>query len=117
MNTLLQRCKDLGLDAEIVEAVRDSERYRWLRDSTPNALHLSRNGDHACNYMSAADWIDNGHPEWFADDPQEAIDAMKAADTIWCLQIYPDTPVGFYALNRATLDAAIDAAMQQEQQQ
>lgn len=53
MNTLLQRCKDLGLDAEIVEA---AGRYRFIR-----------NADH------------------------------------------PD--------RRLLLDAAIDAAMQQEQQQ
>lgn len=36
MTTLLQRCIDMGLDAEIVEAVRDAERYRWLRDKALN---------------------------------------------------------------------------------
>ena len=46
--------------------VRDAKRYRWLRASQHNSLHLSRNSDHACNYMAAADWIAE-RGDWYAD--------------------------------------------------
>ena len=88
---------------------RDAARYRWLRDLNPNQLHLSRN-DHASNYCTAAQEIADA-PENYSNEPPEAVQAMKDADTIWTLQVYPDTPVGFVWLHRATLDALLDAAM------
>jgi hypothetical protein len=92
--------------------LRDAVRYRWLRDAKPNQLHLTRN-EHACNYWSAAEEIDTS-PKTFQDEPEAAIQAMKDADVIWRLQIYPHTPVGFYWMHRATLDDLIDAAMTAE---
>ena len=97
--------------AELEAALRDAARYRWLRDSTFNQICLSRNGDHACNYVSAKEWIEECSPEWFDGEPVEEVEKMKASGTIWKLQIYPNTPIGFYVLNRSTLDNAIDAAM------
>ena len=92
-------------------AEQDARRYRLLRDDRSNALHLSRNGDHAANYVSAKEWIEERSPEWFANDSPEELAAMKATNTIWTLQIYPRTPVGFNVWNASTLDAAIDAAL------
>lgn len=93
------------------ELERDAARYRWLRDSKHNALHLERNGDHASSYRTAKEWIEEDAPEWFKDEPAEAVAAMKATNTIWALQVYPDTPIGFVHLSRATLDEVIDIAM------
>jgi hypothetical protein len=88
----------------------DLARYRWLRDLKCNSLTLSRDDDHACNYMTASEWIDRG-PETFADvDPAE-LQRMRDANTIWRLQVYPHTPVGFNVWHGATAEAAIDAAM------
>lgn len=98
----------LALRAECEALRANAERYRWLRDAKPNALHLSRNGDHACNYMTASAWIDESE-EWFAETPPEEIQRMRDTDTIWELQIYPDTPIGSYTYYASTLDAAIDA--------
>jgi hypothetical protein len=89
---------------------RDAARYRWLRDLACNSLHLTRDGDHACNYMTASDWIDNTIQDFSDDDPAE-VERMRAANTIWRLQVYPNTPVGFNVWHGSTLDAAIDAAM------
>lgn len=84
--------------------------YRWLRDNKCNSMHLTRNGDHACNYMTASQWIDE-NPDWFDGTSKEELEKMKETNTIWDLQIYPNTPVGFNVWRAATLDAAIRAAM------
>jgi hypothetical protein len=84
--------------------------YEWLAAQTPNSLHLERNGDHACNYRSARQWIEEDQPEWFADTAPELVEAMKATDTIWSLQIYPNTPIGFNKWYGPTLDSVIDQA-------
>jgi hypothetical protein len=91
---------------------RDAERYRWLRDATPCSLTLSRNDGHAINYMTATQWIEQFADDFADDDPAE-VERMKATNTIWTLQVYPNTPVGFYRWNGATLDAAIDAALKE----
>lgn len=92
------------------QAEKDARRYRWLRDHECNSLHLSRDGDHACNYMTASDWIDN-NSNWYDEVPEEELQRMRESNTIWALQIYPHTPVGFNWWHGATLDAAIDAAI------
>jgi len=97
-------------------AEADAARYRWLRDRQDNALHLSRNGDHACNYVTAKRWIEDMAGDDFSEvDPVE-LEKMKETDTIWRLQVYPDTPIGFYTWHGATLDAAVDAAIAQADQ-
>ncbi len=90
---------------------RDAMRYRWLRDNKFNSLYLDRNDDISTNYTTAKEWIEERVPEWFEDcDPVE-LQAMKDTDTIWSIQIYPDTPIGSYTMHGATLDHAIDAAI------
>lgn len=88
---------------------KDAARYRWLRDIRCNNLTVSYNDQAAC-YITAQQRIES-QPEWFSDDTPESRAAMSAANSIWTVQIYPDTPVGFNAYNGATLDAAIDRAI------
>lgn len=88
----------------------DSERLQWLANLKANSIHLERDGDHACNYMTAAQWIEEC-PEDYEDCPPESVAAMKATNTIWRLQIYPNAPVGFKVWFGATAAEAIDAAM------
>jgi hypothetical protein len=88
----------------------DARRYQWLSSLQCNSLSLSRDGDHACNYMTAAQWIESFPKDFSEDDPAE-VERMKATNTIWTLQIYPDTPVGFNWWHGATAAAAIDSAM------
>jgi len=72
----------------------------WLARLKVTSIHLECNGEHAANYMTAAEWIDaelnDVTARDFKDcDPQE-IQRMKDTNTIWSLQIYKDTPIGFY---------------------
>lgn len=98
-----------ALQDALKAVVEDAERYRWLTTLKCNSLTLSRDDDHACNYMTASDWIDD-HPEQYAyDDPGE-VALMRVTNTIWSLQIYQDTPIGSTTWNASTADAAIDAA-------
>lgn len=101
------------LDA-LAQLKADAARYRWLRDHKCNSLHLDRDGDHASNYMTAKEWIEEGQPDWFDEESPEEIQRMKDTNTIWCLQAYPITPIGFNKWNRSTLDATIDAAMAED---
>lgn len=87
------------------------ERFEWLASLKANHIHLTRD-DHASNYVSAKEWIEEHCPDDFLDDPPEAVQKMKDTNTIWCLQIYPNTPVGFNWWHRATLEEVIDAAME-----
>ncbi len=88
---------------------QDAKRYAWIRSLPCNSLHLERNS-HACNYVSAAQWIEE-HPKDFEDDDPLEIKRMMDTDTIWRLQIYLHTSIGFSFWNGATPDACIDAAM------
>lgn len=104
-------------DGTEYELRRDAERYRWLRDHKCNQLYIDRDGDHACNYMTAAEWIDkelDGGPMGpdYARVPAEELQQMRDTNTIWHLQIYPATPIGSYSIMGATLDSVIDAAME-----
>lgn len=90
--------------------VKDAARYRWLRDNVNNSLSLSRNDGHASNYMTAAQWIEEYATEHFSDTSSEEIQKMKDTNTIWSLQIYPNTPIGFNVWHASTLDAVIDEA-------
>ena len=92
------------------DVAKDAARYRWLRGNRFNSLHITHN-DHRSNYCTAKEWIEDYSHDWFSDEPEHEVDKMKAADSIWCVQIYPSTPIGFIAVNRAGLDDAIDAAI------
>ncbi len=98
----------------VEELKRDAARYRWLRDRVCNQLFLSRDEGHATNYTTAREWIEQYDPESFTDcDPSE-VEKMKETNTVWRLQVYPHTPVGFDLWHGASLDRVIDSAMDEE---
>jgi hypothetical protein len=72
----------------------------WLANLKVNSIHLECNEGHAPNYMTAADWITTEmHSEKdseFHDCDPEDLKRRCDTGTIWSLQIYPDTPIGFY---------------------
>lgn len=86
------------------------QRLRWLQTHHFNSLSLDRNGDHRCNYMTAAAWMLYS-PDDFSDVAPEVKQQMADTDTIWRLQIYPDSPVGFLVWHGPTAEYVIDAAM------
>lgn len=72
--------------------------FLWLANLKVNSIHLERDGEHACNYMTAAEWIDGEINSCNADDfkdcDPEELQRMKDTNTIWSLQIFPMTPNG-----------------------
>ena len=89
---------------------KDAERYRWLRDLKPNSYTLSYNDGHKPNYMTAEEWLDTCK-YMYQHVSKETREKMIANDSIWTLQVYPNTPIGFNWYHGATMDEAIDAAM------
>ena len=81
-----------------------------LLDGPYAGLTISFNDEHACNYNVAADWDD-----YRADNEDSRIDWVSeeerrkavATNSVWIIQWYPSTPVGFYAVGASTLEAAI----------
>lgn len=89
----------------------DAERWQWLATLKCNSFTLSRDDGHASNYMTAKEWIEECLPENFSDTDQSELQRMKDANTIWTLQVYPDTPVGSYQWHGATAQVCVDAGM------
>jgi hypothetical protein len=77
------------------------------------SLRLTHN-EHRSYYESPADFIEGREQltglelEWAAPGQKEK---AIVEDSIWHLQWYPQTPIGFYDLYAADLDVLLDAAM------
>lgn len=99
------------LARELLEARQDARRYQWLRDIQCNHFSLSLNEDPAINYVTVKKFIEEFDPEWLHDIEPDELQKMKDTNTLWHLQIYPNTPIGFNVYFGATLDEAIDAAL------
>lgn len=84
-------------------------KYRWLCELECCSWSLEKN-EHASNYITADAWIESS-PELFDGVGAAEQLAMIETNTIWRLQIYPDTPIGFYTWFGATMDSVITAAM------
>ena len=93
-----------------------TELCAWLAHLKCNSAHLGRDSEQACNYMTAAQWIDENFLEQFNDCDPEDIAAMKEANTIWSLQIYPDTPIGSYTFYGATMQRVLEQAYAQREE-
>lgn len=99
-----------AIDDYTLELFKDAARYRFLRDMKPNSYTLSYNDGHKPNYMSVEEWIASSHG-MYDEITDETRQKMIDTDTIWTLQIYPNTPIGFNWYHGATMNEAIDAAM------
>lgn len=89
----------------------DTERYEFLKKWAPNHLIIDR-GDNNMNYESVEEWlIDNVCTKWAKVLPGE-YEKIIESGSLWTLQVYPDTPIGFYARAASTLDALLDWAIE-----
>jgi hypothetical protein len=89
----------------------NAERFEWLEALKCNSFHLTRNEDHACNYVTAKRWIEEYDSESFADCASELVERMVETDTIWRLQVYPYTPIGFHVWHAPTAAEVVDLAI------
>ena|ERR1700739_2341750 len=85
------------------------DNYTWLAMLKANSWSVEVN-EHACNYVTATQWIEDYCPENFTNTPKNLIDAMKETNTIVRLQIYPNTPIGFSCWYGPTLDSVVNQA-------
>lgn len=72
-------------------------------------LILSHN-EHRGVYQTLRDWLANQNDDdadWVSD---EQLEKALAEDSCWRLQWYPQTPVGFFVIYAADLDALLSAA-------
>lgn len=93
-------------------SAKDAARLRMLATLSNNHLYLTRNAEHAPNYQTAAQWIEEEEQD-FADVPADELQRMKDTNTIWCLHVYPHTPIGFWRIYGATLEYVLDAAIEE----
>lgn len=76
-------------------------------------LSISFN-DHAVNYQDAQTAINEGdyeHADWVSEDEKER---AKTENSVWVLQWYPTTPVGFCAVAASSLSACVTHALEAE---
>lgn len=86
-----------------------SDLFAFLRDMKCNSYALTYN-DHKSCYVSAKEEMERDahlYSNVSAEERQRMIDS----DTIWCLQVYPNTPVAFNVYYGSTLEACLNSAM------
>lgn len=88
----------------------DQERYHWLSQLKCNSFTLAKNEDHAPNYRTAQQWIEE-NPEDYNGISDEERQKMIDTNVIWKLQVYERTPVGSVTAYSSTMGGAIDALM------
>lgn len=83
-----------------------------------SSLSISFNEDHACNYTTAQGWHDewgfygggrsDDRIEWASEE--ERLKALRE-NSVWTIQWYPDTPVGFNCVGASTFEVAASFAL------
>lgn len=77
------------------------------------SLHLEHNM-HKAYYETVEEGIENGtyhDTDWIS--PEQKVKAI-ATDSVWTLQWYPNSPVGFCKLMACDLDVLLEAALEDE---
>jgi hypothetical protein len=74
------------------------------------ALSITHN-EHKSYYDSIEDYVDEERLQWVSEEEkQKAI----AANEIWEIQWYPDTPIGFICVAASSLDVLLEAVALKE---
>ena len=91
----------------------DAEDLTDLLRGEFSSLSIGFNDDHACNYVHAKDWDCYGDEksriDWVSGDEKRR--ALEN-NSVWTIQWYPDTPVGFYCVAASTFEAAARFALE-----
>jgi hypothetical protein len=82
-----------------------------------SSLKIGFNDDHACNYVTAEGWRDEygfytGDEtdiiKWASEEEREK--AIRE-NSVWTIEWYPNTPVGFCCVGASTFQAAAEFAL------
>lgn len=98
----------LRREAENVQ--QDAARWRALRDLPCLQLTLTKN-DHETNYLTVRQELESNTYGRYDDVTAEERQRMCDANTMWELQVYPDTPIGFCVYAGHSLETVVDAAL------
>lgn len=87
------------------------EKFKELMSKCKASVHLTIN-DHKDSYQSVEEYLTYPNVENIEEDiGYDIYEKMKELDTIVCLTIYPDTPIGSYQIYHYDIDEAIDKAL------
>lgn len=96
---------EVGIPVETVL----SKKLPFLLKGEHSHLYLTFNAEHGSNYGTVKEFIDAGmyDPDsWVSpEEMQKSIDG----NSVWTIQWYPDTPVGFYLIRASSLDVLLAA--------
>lgn len=85
--------------------------YQFL--SRMKCIHFTISfNEHAVYYRTIEDYLEE--LSGLADIPDDMLKRCISAGTVWELQVYPNTPVGFNLYVGSTLDEVVEAAMANE---
>lgn len=76
-------------------------------------LYLTHN-EHRNYYESAVEWVGNRDAQFKNEESKER---AIATDSVWVLQWYPDTPVGFHMIAAPTLEEVLAWAAEIEKEE
>jgi hypothetical protein len=86
------------------------EKLRSLLKGEHTSITINFN-DHKGSYVKTAEAVIDGtydYADWVSDDEKRK---AVETDSVWTLQWYPETPIGFYCLAASSLDAVVRAAL------
>jgi hypothetical protein len=72
---------------------------------------IIQHNDHKGSYISAEEWALENDDDWVSPDEREK--AIET-DSIWSIQWYPHTPVGFNRVLASTFEACLGAALRED---
>ena len=78
-----------------------------------SSLTIAFNDEHACNYVTAQKYADE-FGEYAVDRGWPSVDEREKAlreNSVWSIQWYPKTPIGFYRVYASTFETAFQHAM------
>lgn len=96
------------------------ELLKQLLKGDYSSLTIGYNDEHSCNYTDAQGWHDKWgmygadqtrdecRIDWASEE--ERLRAIRE-NSVWIIQWYPHTPVGFYCVGASTFEAAATYAL------
>lgn len=89
------------------------DRFEWLSHQKPNHFILEY-APNAPMYEKPEQWLQDNEDRDFAEVLPGEKEKILATGSIWVLQVYPDTPIGFWVIAGSTLASVIDHWMASE---
>jgi hypothetical protein len=93
-------------------------RLKSLLKGSFSSLSIAFNDANAPSYMTVGEMVESGHLAdwdthgWVSEDERKRAIALNS---MWSVQWYPQTPIGFCVVHASSLTAALNAALEENQ--